>query len=140
MLQMHVPTPIILPKSLASCNVHPADMAIRCHPLLAIAQVVVPAVTSNGLKWTCSGDYVARQCLQYRGVLPVCADASIGRPDGAVLTAALKLVSHRADLFRCTARLLGCCRQFRRLQGVCPLCAHLIFHANCAFLLLISCP
>jgi len=56
-------------------------------------QVVVPAVTtSNGLKWVCSGDYVARQCLQYRGVIPVCADAKFGRQDGAVLSSALKVV------------------------------------------------
>jgi hypothetical protein len=52
----------------------------------------VPGLTSNGLRWTCSGDFVARQCLQYRGVLPVCAEASVGRPDGAVLTAALAVV------------------------------------------------
>jgi pyruvate kinase len=49
-------------------------------------------VTSTGLKWVCSGDYVARQCLQYRGVVPVCADAKFGRQDGAVLTSALRVV------------------------------------------------
>lgn len=53
----------------------------------------MPGVTSDGLKWTCNGDFVARQCLQFRGVMPVCADASIGRPDGAILHAALEVVS-----------------------------------------------
>jgi pyruvate kinase len=61
------------------------------HPLCM--QVVVPRLSTNGLKWHCSGDFVARQCLQYRGVMPVCADPSLGSPDGAILKAALQEVS-----------------------------------------------
>jgi pyruvate kinase len=57
-------------------------------------QVVVPRLSTNGLKWHCTGDFVARQCLQYRGVMPVCADPSLGSPDGAILKAALQEVSN----------------------------------------------
>lgn len=60
-------------------------------------QVVVPRLSTNGLRWQCSGDFVARQCLQYRGVLPVCADPSLGSPDGAILRAALQEVSFRPE-------------------------------------------
>jgi hypothetical protein len=55
-------------------------------------QVVVPRLSTNGLRWHCSGDFVARQCLQFRGVLPVCADPRLGSPDGAILKAALQEV------------------------------------------------
>jgi pyruvate kinase len=58
-----------------------------------LPQVVVPKLISNGLRWQCSGDFSARQCLQYRGVIPVCADPSLGSPDGAILRAALEVVS-----------------------------------------------
>lgn len=57
--------------------------------------MVVPRLSTNGLKWQCTGDFVARQCLQYRGVLPVCADPSLGSPDGAILKAALQEVGTR---------------------------------------------
>ena len=53
----------------------------------------MPKLINNGLKWRCTGDFVARQCLQYRGVIPVCADPSLGSPDGAILRAALNVVS-----------------------------------------------
>jgi hypothetical protein len=61
--------------------------------LNVLPQVVVPKLISNGLRWQCSGDFSARQCLQYRGVMPVCADPSLGSPDGAILRAALEVVS-----------------------------------------------
>jgi hypothetical protein len=57
------------------------------------AQVVVPRLTSDGLKWSYSGDSKARQCLQYRGVLPICGDPTIGSPDGAILAQAFQYVS-----------------------------------------------
>jgi hypothetical protein len=53
----------------------------------------VPRLTSDGLKWVYSGDSKARQCLQYRGVLPVCGDSSVGSPDGAILAQAFQYVS-----------------------------------------------
>eukprot|EP00878_Enallax_costatus_P015297 GHUV01016018.1.p1 GENE.GHUV01016018.1~~GHUV01016018.1.p1 ORF type:complete len:346 (+),score=100.80 GHUV01016018.1:1137-2174(+) len=59
------------------------------------SQVVVPRLSTNGLKWQCTGDFVARQCMQYRGVLPVCADPSLGSPDGAILKAALQEANSR---------------------------------------------
>ncbi|KAF6260927.1 pyruvate kinase [Scenedesmus sp. NREL 46B-D3] len=58
-------------------------------------EVVVPRLSTNGLKWHCTGDFVARQCLQYRGVMPLCADPSLGSPDGAILKAALQEASKR---------------------------------------------
>jgi len=67
-------------------------------------QVVVPRLSTNGLRWQCSGDFVARQCLQYRGVLPVCADPSLGSPDGAILRAALQEV--RDTCIRCRQQSL----------------------------------
>ena len=66
------------------------SLTARC--LSVCSQVVVPRLSTNGLRWQCSGDFVARQCLQYRGVLPVCADPSLGSPDGAILRAALQEV------------------------------------------------
>lgn len=57
----------------------------------------MPRLSTNGLRWQCSGDFVARQCLQYRGVLPVCADPSLGSPDGAILRAALQEVRRRME-------------------------------------------
>lgn len=79
-------------------------------------QVVVPRLSTNGLRWHCSGDFVARQCLQYRGVLPVCADPSLGSPDGAILRAALAEVSAEG--------CMGC--------GVLPVCV-LQGRCLCAF-------
>lgn len=48
-------------------------------------EVVTPTLVSDGLKWTCTGEGQARQCLLYRGCLPITADPSIGSPDGAIL-------------------------------------------------------
>lgn len=64
------------------------------HPAAA-DQVVVPRLTSNGLRWLWSGDAQARACLYYRGVIPILAPASsvIGSPDGAIQNFALKHVS-----------------------------------------------
>ena len=72
-----------------------ARLIAKYRPHQPVLTVVVPGLTSDGLRWRCSGDYVARQCLQLRGVLPICADASVGGPDGAVLTAALKVARER---------------------------------------------
>ncbi|KAI8477220.1 MAG: pyruvate kinase [Monoraphidium minutum] len=72
-----------------------ARLIAKYRPSQPVLTVVVPGVTSDGLKWVCNGDFVARQCLHYRGVQPICADASVGRPDGAVLTAALKVAQGR---------------------------------------------
>lgn len=38
--------------------------------------------------------------MQYRGVLPVCADPSLGSPDGAILKAALEEVSSWRNAIR----------------------------------------
>eukprot|EP00775_Hariotina_reticulata_P003649 gene3649-3910_t len=67
-----------------------ANLIAKYRPQQPILTVVVPRLSTNGLKWHCSGDFVARQCLQFRGVLPVCADPSLGSPDGAILNAALQ--------------------------------------------------
>jgi hypothetical protein len=78
---------------------HAAPTLACC--LAVCAQVVVPRLSTNGLRWQCSGDFVARQCLQYRGVLPVCADPSLGSPDGAILRAALqevRMCQHIVDI------------------------------------------
>ncbi|GBG00331.1 pyruvate kinase [Raphidocelis subcapitata] len=72
-----------------------ARLIAKYRPHQPILTVIVPGITSDGLKWSCSGDYAARQSLQLRGVLPICADASIGRPDGAVLSAALRVAAER---------------------------------------------
>lgn len=67
----------------------------------------MPRLSTNGLRWQCSGDFVARQCLQYRGVLPVCADPSLGSPDGAILRAALQEV--RLSVLLLDLALLSAC-------------------------------
>eukprot|EP00879_Flechtneria_rotunda_P021983 GHRR01023184.1.p1 GENE.GHRR01023184.1~~GHRR01023184.1.p1 ORF type:complete len:557 (+),score=149.99 GHRR01023184.1:184-1854(+) len=81
------------------------------------AQVVVPRLSTNGLKWHCTGDFVARQCLQYRGVLPVCADPSLGSPDGAILKAALQSVSVSLCRTLCTVKYLACTCQHVKCHG-----------------------
>ncbi|WIA28836.1 hypothetical protein OEZ86_011363 [Tetradesmus obliquus] len=72
-----------------------ARLIAKYRPQQPILTVVVPRLSTNGLKWHCTGDFVARQCLQYRGVLPVCADPSLGSPDGAILKAALHEANKR---------------------------------------------
>lgn len=65
----------------------------KYRPSQPILTVVVPRLTSDGLKWTYTGDSKARQCLQYRGVLPICGDPTIGSPDGAILAQAFQYAS-----------------------------------------------
>lgn len=72
-----------------------ARLIAKYRPQQPILTVVVPKLLNNGLKWRCTGDFVARQCLQYRGVIPVCADPSLGSPDGAILRAALNVAAAR---------------------------------------------
>eukprot|EP00882_Tetradesmus_deserticola_P003032 GHRQ01003219.1.p1 GENE.GHRQ01003219.1~~GHRQ01003219.1.p1 ORF type:complete len:620 (+),score=293.12 GHRQ01003219.1:124-1860(+) len=72
-----------------------ARLIAKYRPQQPILTVVVPRLSTNGLKWHCSGDFVARQCLQYRGVMPLCADPSLGSPDGAILKAALQEANKR---------------------------------------------
>eukprot|EP00878_Enallax_costatus_P004218 GHUV01004448.1.p1 GENE.GHUV01004448.1~~GHUV01004448.1.p1 ORF type:complete len:578 (+),score=172.79 GHUV01004448.1:112-1845(+) len=72
-----------------------ASLIAKYRPQQPILTVVVPRLSTNGLKWQCTGDFVARQCMQYRGVLPVCADPSLGSPDGAILKAALQEANSR---------------------------------------------
>lgn len=78
----HPNPPPLAPHHAAAPPAHHAS----AHP----TQVVVPKLTSNGLKWMWTGDAQARQCLQYRGVLPILADPTIGNPDGAILEQAFK--------------------------------------------------
>ncbi|GIL59095.1 hypothetical protein Vafri_14039 [Volvox africanus] len=52
-------------------------------------QVVCPDIKSDGLKWTLMGEVQARQCLLYRGVLPIMADPDFALPGGAILDYAI---------------------------------------------------
>ncbi|GLC42008.1 hypothetical protein PLESTF_000110500 [Pleodorina starrii] len=53
------------------------------------SQVVCPDIKSDGLKWTLMGEVQARQCLLYRGVLPIMADPDFSLPGGAILDYAI---------------------------------------------------
>ncbi|PNW87383.1 hypothetical protein CHLRE_02g147900v5 [Chlamydomonas reinhardtii] len=51
--------------------------------------VVCPDIKSDGLKWTLLGEVQARQCMLYRGVLPIMADPDFSLPGGAILDYAI---------------------------------------------------
>lgn len=58
----------------------------------SLLQVVCPDIKSDGLKWTLLGEVQARQCMLYRGVLPIMADPDFSLPGGAILDYAIAYV------------------------------------------------
>lgn len=60
--------------------------------------MVCPDIRSDGLKWTLLGEVQARQCLLYRGVLPIMADPDFALPGGAILDYAIAYVSRLSRL------------------------------------------
>ncbi|KAG2488957.1 hypothetical protein HYH03_012576 [Edaphochlamys debaryana] len=58
-------------------------------PAIPLPQVVCPDIRSDGLKWTLMGEVQARQCLLYRGVMPIMADPDFSLPGGAILDYAI---------------------------------------------------
>ncbi len=71
----------------------PRPSASCCTPSQPSLQVVCPDIRSDGLKWTLLGEVQARQCLLYRGVLPIMADPDFALPGGAILDYAIAYVS-----------------------------------------------
>jgi hypothetical protein len=72
-----------------------------CQPIASVDEEATATIdASDRARWHRSRDTTARQCLQYRGVLPVCADANCSdAPDGALLHLALA-EAHKRGLTR----------------------------------------
>ncbi|GIL69969.1 hypothetical protein Vretimale_10037 [Volvox reticuliferus] len=66
-----------------------ARLVAKYKPASPILTVVCPDIKSDGLKWTLMGEVQARQCLLYRGVLPIMADPDFALPGGAILDYAI---------------------------------------------------
>ncbi|GLC56042.1 hypothetical protein PLESTB_001058300 [Pleodorina starrii] len=66
-----------------------ARLVAKYKPASPILTVVCPDIKSDGLKWTLMGEVQARQCLLYRGVLPIMADPDFSLPGGAILDYAI---------------------------------------------------
>ncbi|KAG2439721.1 hypothetical protein HYH02_010599 [Chlamydomonas schloesseri] len=66
-----------------------ARLVAKYKPACPILTVVCPDIKSDGLKWTLLGEVQARQCMLYRGVLPIMADPDFSLPGGAILDYAI---------------------------------------------------
>lgn len=58
-----------------------ARLVAKYRPSIPILTVAIPELTTDKLTWSCSGEGPARQCLVYRGLIPILAEGSTRATD-----------------------------------------------------------